>query len=66
MRFIKYQFRSCTNELMGIDHHRQYSQIGGKKGEKENIYYIKDNGVGFDMKYTDRLFRTFQRLHSDK
>jgi len=51
---------------MGIDHHRQYSQIGGKKGEKENIYYIKDNGVGFDMKYTDRLFRTFQRLHSDK
>ncbi len=41
-------------------------EIQGNTDNDENIYCIKDNGVGFNMKYADKLFEVFQRLHSSK
>jgi PAS domain S-box-containing protein len=52
---IKYTSKNDLSEI----------NIGSKVDGKMIIYFIKDNGVGFDMQYAHKLFGVFQRLHSE-
>ncbi len=65
MRQVWMNFISNTIKFSA---HRKQAVISVSCQEEENklTYCIKDNGVGFNMKYKDKLFGVFQRLHSEK
>lgn len=41
-------------------------EIGSRLHKGKTVYYVRDNGSGFDMKFSDKLFAAFHRLHSEE
>jgi signal transduction histidine kinase len=71
-RFDESMLRAALTNLLDNAVKFSYSrdtptiEFGSNQSERNsNIFYVRDNGVGFDMQYADRLFGAFQRLHSE-
>ena len=58
-------FSNLIANAVKFSMYRNPAQIeaGGYIDGNANVYYVKDNGVGFNMAYYDKLFGIFQRLH---
>ena len=52
---VKYSARAASPRV----------EISGISNDRESIYTVRDNGAGFDMRYYEKLFSVFQRLHRE-
>ena len=66
LTLAKQIFTNLISNAMKFTSHKDKAliEIGGYDLGQERVYYVKDNGAGFDMKYVDKLFGVFQRLHA--
>jgi PAS domain S-box-containing protein len=63
---IRHVFVNLLSNAMKFTRKREAAliEIGGTINDKEATFFVKDNGVGFDMAEAEKLFGVFQRLHS--
>ena len=61
-------FFNLISNALKFTRHREKAviEIGEIRSEGEPVIFVRDNGVGFDMKYADKLFQVFQRLHGEE
>ncbi|MCX5806793.1 MAG: ATP-binding protein [Proteobacteria bacterium] len=64
---IREVFLNILSNAVKFTKHKDVAviEVGGEAGKDENIFFVKDNGAGFDMENAEKIFGAFQRLHSD-
>jgi light-regulated signal transduction histidine kinase (bacteriophytochrome) len=62
---IKQVFQNLLSNAIKFTQPRSQAviEVGQKDQERTPVVFVRDNGVGFNMKYADKLFGVFQRLH---
>jgi signal transduction histidine kinase len=66
---LRLVFSNLVSNALKFTRPREHTEIevgSLNNSSTETIVFVKDNGVGFDMKYQDKLFGVFQRLHSQE
>ncbi len=66
-RLLRIVLKNLIDNAMKFSYKRDNPvvEIGAVKENGKNVYYVKDNGAGFDMKESERLFKAFHRLHEE-
>jgi signal transduction histidine kinase len=62
---LRQVFANLLGNAVKYTRQRERPQItvGGERRDGELVFMVRDNGVGFDMRYAEKLFQVFQRLH---
>lgn len=65
---IRQVFSNLLSNALKFTRNRDVAKIevGSLEKDGKTVYYVRDNGVGFDMQYHEKIFGVFQRLHSAK
>ena len=63
---LRQVFASLLDNALKFTRTRAYAEIeiGVRRELQEHVFFVRDNGVGFDARYADKLFGVFQRLHT--
>jgi light-regulated signal transduction histidine kinase (bacteriophytochrome) len=66
-RLLRIAIENLLDNAWKYTARRDHAQItvGVQQGETGPVYFVRDNGVGFEMQYAGKLFAPFQRLHAE-